>query len=281
MQLNEQQLAASKFKSGIASVLAVPGSGKTLTMTNRIANLIQEYHVPPETILALTFTRNAAKSMKDKLKAIINGTFSKVTLTTIHAWAMWLLKEEGETFNLLHGKEQLRFIRAIMKKHRVTVRPAFIIHEINLAKNNLITPAIMKEQYPGDTMMQKVAEVYETYEKEKKKKFLMDFNDLLWEANHLLKNQPDIREKYQRIFQHVLVDEYQDTNRAHLELFKNLVGDNHGSSFYVTGDDWQSIYSFTGATVSNILNFRDMYPGSLQFILDMNYRSTPRYWRHV
>jgi DNA helicase-2/ATP-dependent DNA helicase PcrA len=276
MQLNDQQLAASKFKSGIASVLAVPGSGKTLTMTNRIANLIQEYNIPPETILALTFTRNAAKAMRDKLKAIINGTSSKVTLSTIHAWAMWLLKEEGETFNLLHGKEQLRFIRAIMKKHRVTVRPAVVIHEINLAKNNLITPAIMKEQYPGDTMMQKVAEVYETYEMEKKKKFLMDFNDLLWEANHLLKNHSEIREKYQQIFQHVLVDEYQDTNPAQLELLKNIIGNNHGSSFYVTGDDWQSIFSFTGATVSNILNFKTMYPGSLQFILDMNYRSTPQ-----
>jgi DNA helicase-2/ATP-dependent DNA helicase PcrA len=209
MQLNDQQLAASRFKSGIASVLAVPGAGKTLTMTNRIANLIHEHHVPPETILALTFTRNAAKSMKDKLRSIINSTSSRVTLSTIHAWAMWLLKEEGKTFDLLHGKEQLRFIREIMKKHKIKISPRIILRDINLAKNNLISPADMREMNQEDFIMQKVAEVYEAYENEKKKKFLMDFNDLLSEANSLLQNNPSIREKYQELFQHVLVDEYQ------------------------------------------------------------------------
>jgi DNA helicase-2/ATP-dependent DNA helicase PcrA len=209
MQLNDQQLAASRFKSGIASVLAVPGAGKTLTMTNRIANLIQEHNIPPESILALTFTRNAAKSMKDKLRSIINSTSSRVTLSTIHAWAMWLLKEEGKTFDLLHGKEQLRFIREIMKKHKIKISPRIILRDINLAKNNLISPADMREMNQEDFIMQKVAEVYEAYENEKKKKFLMDFNDLLSEANSLLQNNPSIREKYQELFQHVLVDEYQ------------------------------------------------------------------------
>ena len=276
MQLNEQQLAASRFRSGIASVLAVPGSGKTLTMTNRIANLINEYRVPPESILALTFTRNAAKTMKEKLQSILNGTASRVTLSTIHSWAMWLLKEEGKTFDLLHGKEQLRFIRSIMRKYKMTVSPGTILKEINLAKNNLITPEVMKDLYPGDFQMQKISAIYDAYEKEKQKKFLMDFNDLLWEACRLLRNRPEIREKYQRMFQHILIDEFQDTNPAQMELLKNLVGNNHGSSFYVTGDDWQSIYAFTGATVSNILNFQQMYPGSHQFILEMNYRSTPQ-----
>jgi DNA helicase-2/ATP-dependent DNA helicase PcrA len=276
MQLNDQQLAASRFKSGIASVLAVPGSGKTLTMTNRIANLIHEHHVPPETILALTFTRNAAKAMRDKLKVLLNSASSKVTLSTIHAWSMWLLKEEGKTFDLLHGKEQLRFIRGVMKKHRVNFSTCAIMREINLAKNNLISPDEMKKMNQDDFMMQKIASVYESYEKEKKKKFLLDFNDLLWEASSILKNNPDIREKYQQVFHHILVDEYQDTNPAQLELLKNLVGNNHGSSFYVTGDDWQSIFSFTGADVSNILNFQQMYPESKQFILDINYRSTPQ-----
>jgi len=209
MELNAQQLAASKFKTGIASVLAVPGSGKTLTMTNRIANLIQEYQVPPESILALTFTRNAAKTMQNKLKTILHDELPRVTLSTIHAWAMWLLKEEGKTFDLLHGKEQLRFIRAIMRKHRVVMSPAMILREINLAKNNLILPEEMKELYPGDFTMNKIITVYETYEKEKQKKFLMDFNDLLWEACKLLQSHPEIREKYQSMFQHVLVDEYQ------------------------------------------------------------------------
>jgi DNA helicase-2/ATP-dependent DNA helicase PcrA len=209
MELNAQQLAASKFKTGIASVLAVPGSGKTLTMTNRIANLIQEYRVPPESILALTFTRNAAKTMQNKLKTILNDELPRVTLSTIHAWAMWLLKEEGKTFDLLHGKEQLRFIRAIMRKHRVVMPPAMILREINLAKNNLILPEEMKGLYPGDFTMNKIITVYETYEKEKQKKFLMDFNDLLWEACKLLQSHPEIREKYQSMFQHILVDEYQ------------------------------------------------------------------------
>jgi len=274
MELNPQQQAAAQFKSGIASCLAVPGSGKTLTMTSRIANLVREYNVPPDTILALTFTRNAAKSMRDKLKELLNDEFRRVTLSTIHSWAMWLLNEEGRTFDLLHGKEQLRFIRGIMKKHRVVTRPALILREINLAKNHLLSPQEMRELNPDDFLMNQIADVYESYEAEKKKKFLLDFNDLLWEAIKLLRNS-DIREKYQQVFQHILVDEYQDTNPAQMELLKNLVGNNHGSSFYVTGDDWQSIYSFTGANVSNILNFQNMYPESTQFILNMNYRSTP------
>jgi DNA helicase-2/ATP-dependent DNA helicase PcrA len=132
-----------------------------------------------------------------------------VTLSTIHAWAMWLLKEEGKTFDLLHGKEQLRFIREIMKKHKIKISPRIILRDINLAKNNLISPADMREMNQEDFIMQKVAEVYEAYENEKKKKFLMDFNDLLSEANSLLQNNPSIREKYQELFQHVLVDEYQ------------------------------------------------------------------------
>lgn len=122
---------------------------------------------------------------------------------------MWLLKEEGKTFDLLHGKEQLRFIREIMKKHKIKISPRIILRDINLAKNNLISPADMREMNQEDFIMQKVAEVYEAYENEKKKKFLMDFNDLLSEANSLLQNNPSIREKYQELFQHVLVDEYQ------------------------------------------------------------------------
>jgi DNA helicase-2/ATP-dependent DNA helicase PcrA len=122
---------------------------------------------------------------------------------------MWLLKEEGKTFDLLHGKEQLRFIREIMKKNKIKISPRIILRDINLAKNNLISPADMREMNQEDFIMQKVAEVYEAYENEKKKKFLMDFNDLLSEANSLLQNNPSIREKYQELFQHVLVDEYQ------------------------------------------------------------------------
>ena len=277
MQLNANQLAASKFKNGIASVVAVPGSGKTLTMTNRIAYLIQHHGIAPESILGLTFTRNAAQAMRDKLRPILNDVAARVTLSTVHGFCYTVLKNEGKSFELLHGAEQIRFIRSIMKKHRIrTLSPGTILREISLAKNNVISAEEFREIYLDDPTMEIIGQIYQAYETEKTKSFLLDFNDLIIETCRLLKNTPEIRENYQQKFRHVLVDEYQDTNPAQAEILSLLVGRAKDSSFYVTGDDWQSIFNFIGASVGNLLNFKKTFPGSEQFILDMNYRSTPQ-----
>ena len=276
IELNKKQKTAAEFKNGIASVVAVPGSGKTLTMTYRIGNLVNS-GVPPESILGLTFTRNAAQAMREKLTPVLNDQASRVNLSTIHSFCHYLLRNEGRHFEILHGKEQIRFIRKIMKKHRIRNVPlGLVVREIGLAKNNLISVEEFINLYEGDDTMLKIAAVYESYEDEKRKKLLMDFNDLLIETYTLLNEDKEVRKKYQQTYKHILVDEFQDTNPAQMQILNLLVNGENGASYWICGDDWQSIYAFTGASVSNILNFKKAYPRSKQFILDTNYRSTPQ-----
>ena len=276
-QLNEQQRKAASFGNGVASVLAIPGSGKTLTMTHRIGNLICNHGVAPENILGLTFTRNAAAAMKEKLKPVLDKMTSKVQLQTIHAFCYSLLKTEGKVFEILTEKDQLTLIKKLAKKEKIGKIPAgMIVREIGLAKNNLITWQEFKDIYQGDLMMMKIGHVYMAYEESKRKNLQLDLNDLLTETYRLLKENSEVRKKYQEQYSHILVDEFQDTNPAQMGILRLLVsGRNGDSSFWVCGDDWQSIYAFTGASVGNILNFKEMFGKSKQFILDMNYRSTP------
>ncbi len=275
--LNDQQKAASEFTFGIAAVIAVPGSGKTLTMSHRIGNLVKK-GIPPESILGLTFTRNAALAMRRKLQPVLNEKAARVNLSTIHSFSLNLLKNEGRSFELLTGSEQIKFIKKILKKLKIRNIPSgMILREIGLAKNNLISTDEFKDLYDGDDTMLKIAEIYQAYEEDKQKKLFMDFNDLLIETLNTLKNNKEVKTKYQNTYKHTLVDEFQDTNPAQLQILNELI-DVHSKdrSFWVCGDDWQSIYSFTGASVGNILNFNKHFEGSKQFILDMNYRSTAR-----
>lgn len=274
MKLNKQQQHASEFENGIASVIAVPGSGKTVTMTRRIGNLVEK-GVSPGNILGLTFTRNAAEAMRSKLKPVLGDQADRVLLLTIHAFCLRLLKEENRRFEILHGKEQLRFIRQIKKKRKVNLPTGLLAREISLAKNNLITVSEFRSLYEADSTMQTIADVYEAYDREKQQKLMLDFDDLLVETYQLLGHQ-SVRKRYQQAYTHILVDEFQDINPAQLEILKHLVNRNGSSSFWICGDDWQSIYAFTGASLANILRFKEMFPDSQQFILNVNYRSTPQ-----
>jgi len=277
-QLNEQQRRAVSFKNGVASVLAIPGSGKTLTMTHRIGNLVRNHNVAPENILGLTFTRNAAAAMKERLKPVLNDMASRVQLQTIHAFCYSLLKAEGKAFEILTEKDQLILIKKLSKREKISQIPSgMIVREIGLAKNNLITWQEFKEMYQGDITMMSIGHVYMTYEESKRKNLQLDLNDLLMETYKLLKEDKSIRKKYQDQYSHILVDEFQDTNPAQMGILRLLVsGRNGNTSFFVVGDDWQSIYAFTGASVGNILNFNEMFRNARQFILNMNYRSTPQ-----
>lgn len=276
--LNKEQEKAANFLTGIASVIAVPGSGKTRTMMERIGKLVMEHDVAPENILGLTFTRNAAEEMRQRLVPILGEKASRVTLSTIHSWCHYVLRAEGRVFEILSGKEQLIFIRNIMKQLRVKdLSIGMVLSEISLSKNNLISVDEFRTLYDGDKTMLKVADIYETYDREKAKKYLLDFDDLLVETYHLLNNHSEIRNKYAERYIHLLVDEYQDTNPVQLEIIKTLInGFSNGSSFWCAGDDWQSIYAFTGASVGNILNFNRIFENSKIFILNLNYRSTPQ-----
>jgi DNA helicase-2/ATP-dependent DNA helicase PcrA len=280
LKLNKEQRAAAEFLDGICVVVAVPGSGKTLTMTHRIGNLVRR-GVAPENILGLTFTRNAADAMRDKLIPVLDDMSSRVTLSTIHSFCHYLLRCEGKTFGILSGKEQIIFMRNIMKKLKIKdLAIGMILREISLAKSNLITADEFRLLYEGDKSMQKVADIYEAYDREKSNKLLFDFDDLLVETHRLLSENDGVRDKYKGTFRHLLVDEFQDINPIQSEILKILVNNSEeGTSFWVCGDDWQSIYAFTGASIATILNFKKMFPDSQQLILNISYRSTPQILR--
>ena len=276
-ELNKEQEEAASFLNGIAATIAVPGSGKTRTMMERIGKLVKVHGVSPESILGLTFTRNAAEEMRTRLIPVLGELASRVTLSTIHSFCHYLLRNEGRTFEILSGKEQLIFVRNIMKQLRVKdLSIGMVLNEISLSKNNLVTVDEFRELYQGDKTMLKVGDVYEAYDREKSKKLLLDFDDLLFSTYLLLSENEPVRSKYSDRFLHVLVDEFQDLNPAQAEILKTLIGGSNGQSFWVCGDDWQSIYSFTGASVGNILNFSKTFEGAKLFILNLNYRSTPQ-----
>ena len=150
MKLNKEQQAAADFLNGICVVVAVPGSGKTLTMTHRIGNLVNKHGIAPESILGLTFTRNAADAMREKLAPVLNDLACRVHLATIHSFCHFLLRSEGRMFNILSGKEQVIFLRDVMKRLRVKeLTTGMVLREISLAKNNLIDVAEFRELYGG------------------------------------------------------------------------------------------------------------------------------------
>ena len=277
--LNPEQKRAANFKDGVIAIIAVPGSGKTRTMMERIGILVNKHGIPPEAILGLTFTRNAADEMRNRLAPVLGDLSSRVFLATIHSFCYTLLRFEGQVFDILSGKEQIIFVKEVIKKLKYKdLLVGMVLREISLAKNNLITVDEFKDLYEGDKTMLKVAGVYESYENEKSKKMLMDFDDLLVNTCKILKEDKGVREKYREIFRHLLVDEFQDTNIVQFEILKLLMSTENGSdsSFWVCGDDAQSIYGFIGASVGNILNFKSIFPESEQIILNLNYRSTPQ-----
>jgi DNA helicase-2/ATP-dependent DNA helicase PcrA len=276
IRLNPRQKEAAEFLYGTACVIACPGSGKTLTMTHRIANLVNNHGVAPERICGLTFTRNAAQAMREKLYPILEDLAARVDLATIHSFCHSLLRQEGKTFEIIHGNEQLKFLRQVMSKRKIRNIPVgMVIREISLAKNNIIDADEFADLYTGDETMLKIAAIYEAYEAEKKKKLQFDFTDLLFESYLLLKEENEVRQKYQDSYSHLLIDEFQDVGPLQVEILKQLINNHRESSFWVCADDCQSIYSFTGASVGNILNFDKVFQNSQQFILDTNYRSTP------
>nr|BDD44498.1 ATP-dependent DNA helicase PcrA [Desulfobacteraceae bacterium] len=273
--LTPEQRKAAEFKDGICAVIAVPGSGKTRTMMERIGVLVNKHGIPPENILGLTFTKNAAEEMKHRLVDVLGDKSSRVRLSTIHSFCYYLLKREGFVFEIVSGKKQLMLIKEAMKELKIkNLSIGSVLREISLAKNNLNTVAEFRNLFEGDKTMLKTADVFELYDELKDVRMLLDFDDLLIQSYTLLKENQDIRDRYKEMFSSILVDEYQDTNPVQLEILKLLIKED--SSLFVVGDDHQSIYGFAGASVGNILNFKDMFPLSEQFILDLNFRSTKK-----
>jgi DNA helicase II / ATP-dependent DNA helicase PcrA len=247
-------------------------------MLHRICHLVNDHGIASENILGLTFTRHSAEEMRSRLAPILSDKAQRVMLNTIHGFCFWLLKQEGRVFELLIGKEQIIFLKDVIRKMKHSDLPTgMVLREINLAKANMINIQEFRDLYEGDKTMLKIADIYERYDHMKQAAMLMDFDDLLWDTHQLLQDNPDICTRYRKSFQHILVDEYQDTNPIQSAIISLLVGDgSNGSSYWICGDDWQSIYSFTGASVGNILNFGEMFPGAKRYLLNNNFRSTPQ-----
>jgi len=284
--LNEaQQLAVVNYE-GPSLIIAGAGSGKTRVLTYRIAHLLKN-GVPPSSILALTFTNKAAREMKERIADVVgNNTSRHLWMGTFHAIFARILRAESaqigypSTFTIYDTQDSKSLLRAIIKSMKLeenTYKPGAIMGRISAAKNNLVLPSGYKQndsirQADQASRIPRTCEIYEEYARRCRNAGAMDFDDLLLMTNVLFKRFPDTLQKYQQIFKYVLVDEYQDTNFSQYLIVKNLV-EKH-NNICVVGDDAQSIYSFRGARIENILNFKNDYPEFNVYKLEQNYRST-------
>ena len=277
--LNPAQKEAVETLSGPLLILAGAGSGKTKTLTHRIANLIA-HGVQPSNILAVTFTNKAANEMRERLGSLIPQNFMPY-MGTFHSIAVRILRIEADVigldrnFVIYDTDDQVSLIKRILKDLKLSdnknLKPKSIQSIISSEKNQGNGPEeySAKALYPNQ---KNIAKVFKKYEEEKNKAGALDFDDLLLKELELFKNYPEVRKKWQKKFEHILIDEYQDTNVVQYNIVRLLV--NEDKNICVVGDDWQSIYSWRGADFTNILNFERDFPGAKVIKLEQNYRST-------
>lgn len=281
--LNDAQKSAVLTTSGPLLLLAGAGSGKTKTLTHRIAHLLTEEGVWPNEILAVTFTNKAAREMRERLATLTRQTNSRGFMPwmgTFHGICVRLLRMDGDkigvqsNFVIYDDDDRQGLIKQAMKELSISsdqIKPRTVSSIISSAKNELVSPDefATSGSYP---YQQQVAKIYAKYELLRDQAGALDFDDLLTETVRLLRDVPEVRHKYQQQFKHILIDEYQDTNAAQYAIVKYLV--NGDQNICVVGDDWQSIYSWRGADFKNILNFERDFPGAKVVKLEQNYRST-------
>ncbi|MBN2802627.1 MAG: UvrD-helicase domain-containing protein [Deltaproteobacteria bacterium] len=275
-ELNEQQLSAATHVNGPILVIAGAGSGKTRVITYRIANLIKNHNVQPWRIMAVTFTNKAAKEMSHRVEQLI-GKDAKCWISTFHASCAKILRQWGEIagidpkFTIYDDSDQKAMINRVLKELDISTKqfpPRAIQSEINKAKRELIKPS---EYDTGDFYRGMVQKVYDLYEKRMKDAHALDFGDLLYRTVRAMQEHPELAKEISGKFDYVMVDEFQDTNKVQLELVRLLTPHRN---ICVVGDDDQSIYSWRGADVTNILDFEKLFTGAKVVTLDRNYRST-------
>ncbi|HPN54630.1 MAG TPA: UvrD-helicase domain-containing protein [Candidatus Moranbacteria bacterium] len=291
-ELNEQQKKAVETVNGPLLIIAGAGSGKTKTLTHRVAYLIKEKKVHPKNILAVTFTNKAAQEMSQRIVHILYpeadknykynlyGSAELPTIGTFHAICAKILRSEIEilgyakTFHIVDDQDQQALMKKVLKELEIDPQqfnPRAILANISKAKNEMMTAEKFENQANG-YYEEIVAKVYKKYQATLKENNGLDFDDILMFAVELFKKFPSVLEKYQKQFKYILVDEYQDTNHAQYLLINMLAGKHR--NLCVVGDDWQSIYKFRGADIQNILNFEKDYPEAKVIHLEQNYRST-------
>ncbi len=292
-QLNPQQREAVETTEGPVLILAGAGSGKTRVITYRIAYLIEHKGVMPESILAMTFTNKAAAEMGERVEKLVGGlSIAKPVISTFHSFCVRMLRRDIEAlripstvpgqppightkkFVIYDESDQQSVVKSIMKRLGLDdkqLTPRIVLGRISWAKNHMLDPQELYLQ-SADPKTEKIAHLFEEYRKELRKANALDFDDLLLEAVRLLKSAAQVREYYNRKFQYLLIDEYQDTNRPQYELMRMLVGERH--NVCAVGDEDQSIYSWRGADIRNILEFEHDFPEAKIIRLEQNYRST-------
>jgi DNA helicase II / ATP-dependent DNA helicase PcrA len=292
-QLNPQQREAVETTEGAVLILAGAGSGKTRVITYRIAYLIECKGVMPESILAMTFTNKAAAEMGERVEKLVGGlSIAKPVISTFHSFCVRMLRRDIEalripstvpgqpaightrSFVIYDEADMQSVVKQIMKRFGVDdkeLTPRTVLARISWAKNHMLDPQELYLQ-SADPKTEKIAHLYEEYRKELRKANALDFDDLLLEAVRLLRSAASVREYYNRRYQYLLIDEYQDTNRPQYELMRLLAGDRH--NVCAVGDEDQSIYSWRGADIRNILEFEQDFPEAKIIRLEQNYRST-------
>ncbi len=278
--LNADQADAVTHEGGPLLVVAGAGSGKTRVLTHRIAHLVGERGVSPFSILAITFTNKAAQEMRERVSGLVGPVADRMWVSTFHSACVRILRREAEVigfpsaFTIYDQLDAIRLTSYVLRDANLDARqfpPRGVHAAISAAKNELIDPQRCAEQAES-IFERRTAEVYREYQTRLARAGAMDFDDLLTWTVSLFRQHPDVLARYQDRFEHVLVDEYQDTNRAQAELVAQL-GAAHRNVF-VVGDSDQSIYQFRGADVRNILEFERAFPDASVVVLDRNYRST-------
>ena len=285
-ELNEAQKAAAKIINGPIMVIAGAGSGKTKVLTHRIAHLI-ENNIDSFNILSLTFTNKAAQEMKQRISIIVGERQARnIWMGTFHSIFARILRIEHNkigypsNFTIYDAQDSKSVLKSIVKEKKLDdklYKPSILYNRISSAKNSLVSYEDYKNnieitQSDKSSGRPEIAAIYEAYQKKCFRSSAMDFDDLLFKTNVLLKTHPEVLYKYQDKFKYILVDEYQDTNHAQYLIIKSLAA--RFENICVVGDDAQSIYSFRGANIQNILNFKKDYPDYQLFKLEQNYRST-------
>src|SRR5580704_13576916 len=285
-KLNPQQRAAVESVDGPLLILAGAGSGKTRVITHRIAYLIEVRNVAPDSILAVTFTNKASAEMAERVDRLIeHQSLAKPLLATFHSFCVRVLRRDIEAlriggegltrnFVIYDEADQQAIVKQAMRRMGLDTKqltPRTVLSRISWAKNHMLDPQEIYLQ-STDPVAERIAHIYEIYRKELRKANALDFDDLLLEAVRLLRSSGEVRERYNRRYRYLLIDEYQDTNRPQYELMKLLAGTEH--NVCVVGDEDQSIYSWRGADIRNILEFERDFPEAKTIRLEQNYRST-------
>ena len=286
-QLNNKQQKAVVATEGPLLILAGAGSGKTRTLTHRVAYLIKEKGVTPQNILAVTFTNKAAGEMADRIKELLGlppkaNIYSSIlpTMGTFHSICVRILRREIEqigynsNFIIYDDQDQKALMRRVMKELDISdkdIKPTVVLSVISSAKNQL-QDAKEYEQGVNNYHEELISKCFYRYQRELKKADALDFDDLIMKTVGLFKLMPAVLEKYQNLWQYIMVDEYQDTNKAQYELLRMLA--NKNKNICVVGDDYQSVYRWRGADISNILNFEKDYKTVKTILLEQNYRNT-------